>query len=159
MFECGGGRIGEAVVDVGGAVPGEGLVWSDRVVFGPVGLDGSVALGPIDGRGGAADDGGVTRSLAVPASAFAGFRFPPDVILLAVRWYLRYSLSYRDVEELLAERGVEVDHASRCSGGCSGSRRCSPKPLVRADIWSVTAGLLTRPTSRSRRHLKLGQRL
>jgi IS6 family transposase len=32
------------------------------------------------------------------------------VILLAVRWYLRYGLSYRDVEELLAERGVEVDH-------------------------------------------------
>jgi hypothetical protein len=30
--------------------------------------------------------------------------FPPDVILLAVRWYLRYGLSYRDVEELLAER-------------------------------------------------------
>jgi IS6 family transposase len=32
------------------------------------------------------------------------------VILLAVRWYLRYGLSYRDVEELLAERGVDVDH-------------------------------------------------
>jgi transposase-like protein len=43
---------------------------------------------------------------------FAGFRFPPDVIVLAVRWYLRYSLSYRDVEELLAERGVEVDHVT-----------------------------------------------
>jgi hypothetical protein len=43
-------------------------------------------------------------------STFAGFRFPPDVIVLAVRWYLRFGLSYRDVEELLAERGVEVDH-------------------------------------------------
>jgi transposase-like protein len=32
------------------------------------------------------------------------------VIMVAVRWYLRYGLSYRDVEELLAERGVEVDH-------------------------------------------------
>jgi hypothetical protein len=30
-------------------------------------------------------------------SAFAGFRFPPDVIVLAVRWYLRFGLSYRDV--------------------------------------------------------------
>ena len=39
-------------------------------------------------------------------SAFSGFRFPPDVIMLAVRWYLRYGLSYRDLEELLAERGV-----------------------------------------------------
>jgi len=47
-----------------------------------------------------------------PQSAFAGFRFPPDVIVLAVRWYLRFGLSYRDVEELLAERSVEVDHVT-----------------------------------------------
>src|SRR5438309_4753534 len=45
-------------------------------------------------------------------SAFAGFRFPAEVIMLAVRWYLRFGLSYRDVEELLAERGIEVDHVS-----------------------------------------------
>jgi transposase, IS6 family len=32
--------------------------------------------------------------------------------VLAVRWYLRFGLSYRDVEELLAERGVEVDHVT-----------------------------------------------
>jgi transposase-like protein len=44
-----------------------------------------------------------------PRSGFAGFRFPPEVIMVAVRWYLRYGLSYRDVEELMAERGVEVD--------------------------------------------------
>jgi transposase, IS6 family len=42
-------------------------------------------------------------------SAFAGFRFPPEVIVLAVRWYLRFGMSYRDVEELLAERGIDVD--------------------------------------------------
>jgi transposase, IS6 family len=48
----------------------------------------------------------------VDRSAFAGFRFPPEVITLAVRWYLRYGLSYRDAEELLAERGVEVDHVT-----------------------------------------------
>jgi len=46
------------------------------------------------------------------ALCFAGFGFPPDVIVVAVRWYLRFGLSYRDVEELLAERGVEVDHVS-----------------------------------------------
>jgi transposase-like protein len=45
-------------------------------------------------------------------SVFAGFCFPPDVIVLAVRWYLRLALSYREVEELLAERGVEVDHVT-----------------------------------------------
>jgi transposase, IS6 family len=43
---------------------------------------------------------------------FSGFRFPREVISLAVRWYLRYALSYRDVEELLAERGVTVDHVT-----------------------------------------------
>ena len=49
------------------------------------------------------------RSVSV---SFAGYRFPPDVILLAVRWHLRYGLSYRDVEELLAERGIDVDHVT-----------------------------------------------
>jgi transposase, IS6 family len=49
---------------------------------------------------------------AFSSSAFAGFRFPPEVIVLAVRWYLRYGLSYRDVEELLTERGIEVDHVT-----------------------------------------------
>jgi transposase-like protein len=34
------------------------------------------------------------------------------VIVLAVRWCLRYGLSYREVEELLAERGMEVDHVT-----------------------------------------------
>jgi IS6 family transposase len=43
---------------------------------------------------------------------FAGFRFPPEVITVAVRWYQRYGLSYQDVEELLAERGITVDHVT-----------------------------------------------
>jgi transposase, IS6 family len=47
-----------------------------------------------------------------PKSSFVGFRFLPEVITVAVRWYLRYGLSYRDVEELLAERGIEVDHVT-----------------------------------------------
>ena len=50
-----------------------------------------------------------TRSTA---SLFAGFRFRPEVISLAVRWYLRDGLSYRDAEELLAERGITVDHVT-----------------------------------------------
>ena len=37
---------------------------------------------------------------------------PPEIIVLAVRWYLRFGLSYRDVEELLVERGIEVDHVT-----------------------------------------------
>jgi IS6 family transposase len=48
------------------------------------------------------------------SSVFAGFRFPREVISVAVRWYLRYGLSYGDVEELLAECGVTVDHVTAC---------------------------------------------
>jgi hypothetical protein len=52
------------------------------------------------------------RPVLPPGSAFAGFRFPREVIVLAVRWYLHYGLSYRDVEELMAERGLQVDHVT-----------------------------------------------
>src|SRR5215210_6461526 len=49
------------------------------------------------------------RVTARTGSAFSGYRFPGEVIALAVRWYLRYRLSYVEVAELLAERGVAVD--------------------------------------------------
>ncbi len=42
-------------------------------------------------------------------SAFRGYLFPYEVIALAVRWYLRYRLSYADVAAWLAERGITVD--------------------------------------------------
>src|SRR3984893_16196084 len=42
----------------------------------------------------------------------SGGNLKPEVILLAVGWYLRFSLSYRDVEELLAERGLHADHVT-----------------------------------------------
>jgi transposase-like protein len=51
-------------------------------------------------------------SSSVSSVAPAGYRFPREVIAVAVRWYLRYGLSYRDVEELLAERGIDVDHVT-----------------------------------------------
>ena len=43
---------------------------------------------------------------------FKGSHFPKCVILQTVYWYLRYALSYRDIEELMEERGVEVDHST-----------------------------------------------
>jgi transposase-like protein len=58
------------------------------------------------------DRASATRPAVQAPSAFTGFRFPPEVILLAVRLYLRYDLSYRDLEELLAERGIGVDHVT-----------------------------------------------
>jgi transposase, IS6 family len=47
-----------------------------------------------------------------PARAFRGCRFPAEVILWAVRWYLQFPLSYRELERRLADRGVAVDHTT-----------------------------------------------
>jgi putative transposase len=44
--------------------------------------------------------------------SFKGAHFVKDIILTCVRWYLAYPLSYRQVEELMEERGVSVDHAT-----------------------------------------------
>ena len=49
---------------------------------------------------------------AIRPSIFKWRQTAPELILCAVRWYLRYSLSLRDVEELLAERGLEADHTT-----------------------------------------------
>src|SRR2546425_787640 len=49
---------------------------------------------------------------ATMAISFKGAHFPPDIILMGVRWYVAYPLSYRHVEELMEERGVSVDHAT-----------------------------------------------
>jgi putative transposase len=46
------------------------------------------------------------------AISFQGAHFPPALILMGVRWYVAYPLSTRHVEELMAERGVEVDHST-----------------------------------------------
>jgi hypothetical protein len=44
--------------------------------------------------------------------SFKGAHFPQEIILTCIRWYLAYPLSYRQVEELMEERGVPVDHAT-----------------------------------------------
>jgi len=46
------------------------------------------------------------------AISFKGAHFPPEVILMGVRWYVAYPLSTRHVEELMEERGVDVDHST-----------------------------------------------
>lgn len=46
------------------------------------------------------------------AISFKGAHFPQEIILMGVRWYVAYPLSYRYVEALLEERGVPVDHAT-----------------------------------------------
>src|SRR5215204_4929609 len=48
----------------------------------------------------------------MPPLSYSGYRFPRDIIQRAVWMYLRFTLSFRDVEELLAERGIEVTYES-----------------------------------------------
>jgi transposase, IS6 family len=74
-------------------------------------------------------------------SGFVGFCFPPESILLAVRWYLQYGLSHGDLEELLAERGIEVDHVTLYRW----VHRFTPLLIEGSRI----AGSSTRPTSKS----------
>ena len=73
-------------------------------------------------------------------------QFEPEVILLAVGWYLRFSLSYRDVEELLAERGLHADHVTVWRW----VQRYAPemeRRLRRGSNQPTTVGGWTRPTS------------
>jgi transposase-like protein len=81
----------------------------------------------------------------VSSSAFKGLRFPPEIIVLAVRWYLRFGLSYRDVEELLTERGIEVDHVT-VYRWVQRLPRCWSTGRGRVATRSVTGGTWMRPT-------------
>ena len=46
------------------------------------------------------------------STPFKWRHFEAEIILLCVRWYLRYSLSYRDLEEMMRERGLSIDHST-----------------------------------------------
>ena len=52
---------------------------------------------------------------------FKGCHYPKSVVLYAVAFYLRYPVSYRDLEEIMAERGVDIDHATLNRGICQTS--------------------------------------
>ena len=56
-------------------------------------------------------------------SPFKSRHFEAKIVLLCIRWYLRFSLSYRDLEVMMAERGLSVDHTTiyRYAGRCRGS--------------------------------------
>jgi len=47
-----------------------------------------------------------------PMISFKGAHFPKEIILYAVYFYVRYGVSYRDLEEIMEERGVNIDHAT-----------------------------------------------
>jgi transposase-like protein len=67
--------------------------------------------------------------------------FKADIILLCVRWYLRYALSYRDLEELMQKRGVQVDHTTIYRWvhhyAPELEKRCRPHLKTTSDSWRV----------------------
>jgi transposase-like protein len=50
--------------------------------------------------------------IVIKQPLFKWRHFETEIILLCVRWYLRYALSYRDLEEMMRERGLHVDHTT-----------------------------------------------
>ena len=75
------------------------------------------------------------------STPFKWRHFEADIILLCVRWYLRYSLSYRDLEEMMLERGLHVDHTTiyrwvqRYAPELD--KRCRPHLKACNDSWKV----------------------
>src|SRR6266851_5774087 len=67
--------------------------------------------------------------------------FQSDIILLCVRWYLRYALSYRDLEEMMMERGITVDHSTIYRWvqhyAPEIEKRCRPHLKGTTDSWRV----------------------
>ncbi len=80
--------------------------------------------------------------------SFKRHRFPPDIIRHLIWLYARFTLSFRDVEEMLAERGLDVSYGATAKVSCNASQ-CLP-PLVRT---SQTSG---RSASTRRRSLSKG---
>jgi hypothetical protein len=89
---------------------------------------------------------GLVRSVVM--DDFKGRHFTGEVILWAVRWYCRYGISYRDLEEMLAERGIDVDHTTIYRW----VQRYAPEMEKRLRWFGgealIRAGVWMRPTSR-----------
>jgi transposase-like protein len=74
-------------------------------------------------------------------TSFKWRHFEAEIILVCVRWYLRYALSYRDLEELMRERGLHVDHTTiyrwvqRYAPELE--KRCRPHLKMTTDSWRV----------------------
>ncbi len=73
--------------------------------------------------------------------SFKWRHFQSNIIRLCVRWYLRYSLSYRDLEEIMRERGLQVDHTTIYRWvqhyAPELEKRCRPFLKATTDSWKV----------------------
>jgi len=76
-----------------------------------------------------------------PDNPFKWRHFEGQIILLCVRWYLRYGLSYRDLEEMMVEQGLGVDHTTIYrwvqSYAPELEKRCRPHLNMTNDSWRV----------------------
>ena len=78
--------------------------------------------------------------------------YPLDVMLVCVRWYAAYPLSFRNIEEIMAERGVVVDHstlhrwAMKMLPGSEPRRNDGTGRTITTEPWNDKIGLLIRPT-------------
>lgn len=81
------------------------------------------------------------RHLINPKTPFKWRHYQPEIILLCVRWYLRYPLSYRNLEEMIAERGLTVDHSTVYRWvqvyALELEKRCRPHLKPTNDSWRV----------------------
>jgi transposase, IS6 family len=75
------------------------------------------------------------------SAPFKWRRFQAEIILLCVRWYLRYPLSYRNLEEMMRERGLHIDHTaiyrSRAALRAELEKRCRSHLKAVNDSWRV----------------------
>ena len=75
------------------------------------------------------------------STPFKWRHFQADIILLCVHWYLRYSLSYRDLEEIMLERGLHIDHTTIYRWvqhyAPELEKRCRPHLKATTDSWRV----------------------
>ena len=76
-----------------------------------------------------------------PSSQFKWRHFQSEIILLNVRWYCRYPLSYRNLKEMMMERGLNVDHSTInrwvLDYGPELDRRCRPHFKPTKDSWRI----------------------
>ena len=84
------------------------------------------------------------------ASPFKWRHFEAEIILLCVRWYLRYALSYRDLEEMMLERGLQSITA-RSIAGCNVTLRSWKNDAVPTSRHQQTPGGWMRRTSKSKK--------
>jgi hypothetical protein len=78
-------------------------------------------------------------------SDFKGRHFEGEIVLWAVRWYCRYGMSYRDLEQMMDERGVSVDHSADSNGPRNRVSVHLRQPLVKCFCRRFPAQRLSRP--------------